>query len=79
MVGELIIWYLHDKSDSNKHYIYVDVIEDCIDNDKDVIMKLTLCIVRDIVFTTYKLMHLHQNKYDRYWVGQFRRIHDLLY
>ena len=31
----------------------VDVIEDCIDDDKDVIIKLTLCIVRDIVFTTY--------------------------
>ena len=53
MVGELITWYLHDKSDSNEHYICVDVIEDCIDDDKDVIMKLTLCIVRDIVFTTY--------------------------
>ena len=23
MVGELITWYLQDKSDSNEHYIYV--------------------------------------------------------
>ena len=53
MVGELIALYLHDKSDSKKHYIRVNVIEDCIDDDKDVIIKLTLCIVRDIVFTTY--------------------------
>ena len=30
-----------------------DVIKDCIDDDKAVIMKLTLCIVRDIVFTTH--------------------------
>ena len=52
MVGELITLYLHDKIDSNEHYIYVGVIEDCIDDDKGVIMKLT-CIVRDIVFTTY--------------------------
>ena len=28
-------------------------MEDCIDDDKDVIIKLTLCIVRDIVFKTY--------------------------
>ena len=28
-------------------------MEDCIDDDKDVIMKLTLCIVRDIVFTAH--------------------------
>ena len=41
------------QSDSKEHYIFVDVIEDCINDDKDVIMKLTLCIVRDIVFTTY--------------------------
>ena len=53
MVGKLITWYLHDKSDPNEHYICVDVIEDYIDDDKDVIMKLTLCIVRYIVFTTY--------------------------
>ena len=32
--------------------IYVDVIEDCIDDVKDGIMKLTFCIVRDIVFAT---------------------------
>ena len=50
MVGELIAWYLHDKSDSKEHYICV--IEDCIDDDKDVIVKLTFCIVRDIVSTT---------------------------
>ena len=42
MVGELIRWYSHDKSDSNEHYICVDAIEDHIDGDKDVIMKLTL-------------------------------------
>ena len=30
-----------------------DVIEDCIAYDKDVIMKLTLSIARDIVFTTH--------------------------
>ena len=36
-------------------YICVDVIEDYIDDDKDVIMKLTLCIVRYIVFTTYRI------------------------
>ena len=52
MVGELIAWYLHDKSDPNEH-ICVDVIEDYIDDDKDLIMKLTLCIARYIVFTTY--------------------------
>ena len=34
-------------------YICLDVIEDCIDDDKGVIMKLTLCSVRDIVFTTH--------------------------
>ena len=28
-------------------------MEDYIDDDKDVIIKLTLCIVRDIVFKTY--------------------------
>ena len=33
--------------------ITVDVLEDCIDDDKDVIMRPTLCIVRDIVFTTH--------------------------
>ena len=38
MVGELRTGYLHDKSDSNEQYIYVDVIEDCIDYDKVVIM-----------------------------------------
>ena len=53
MVGEFITWYLHDKSDYDEHYICVDGIEDYIDDDKDVIMKLTLCIARDIVFTTY--------------------------
>ena len=56
MVGELIRWYLHDKSDSNERYICVDVIEDYIDDDnmdKDVILKLTLCIVRYLVFRTY--------------------------
>ena len=42
MMDELIRWYLHDKSDSNEHYIFVDVIEDYIDGDKDVIMELTL-------------------------------------
>ena len=41
------------QSDSNEHNISVDVIEDYLDADKDVIMKLTLCFVRDIVFTTY--------------------------
>ena len=41
------------RSDFNEHYTCVDVIEDCIDNDKDVIIELTLCIVRDIVFTAY--------------------------
>ena len=51
MVGKLIRWYLHDKSDFNEHYIIcVDVIEDYIDDDKDVIMELTLCIVRYLVF-----------------------------
>ena len=34
-------------------HICVDVIEDYIDHDKDVIMKLTLCNARYIVFTTY--------------------------
>ena len=53
MVGELIRWYLHDKSDYNEHCICVDVIEDYIDDDKDVILKLTLCIVRYLVLTTY--------------------------
>ena len=53
MVGELIECYLHNKSDSNEHYICVDVLEYYIDADKDVIMVLTFCIVRDIVFTTY--------------------------
>ena len=69
MVGELITRYLHQDIDDiclleviPISTICVDVIEDRIDDDKDVIMKLTLCIVRDIVFTTYKLMHLHQNK-----------------
>ena len=50
---ELIRWYSQDKSDSNEHYICDDVIEDYIDDDKNVIMKLTLCIVQYIVFTTY--------------------------
>ena len=44
MVGELIRWYLH-KTDSNEHYIWFDVIEDYIDDDTDVIMKLALCII----------------------------------
>ena len=39
--------------DSNEHYICFDCIEDYIDDDKDVMMELTLCIARDIVFTTY--------------------------
>ena len=55
MVGELIAWYLLDKSNSKEHYICVDVIEDYIDDDKDVTMKLTLCIVWYIVFTTYMI------------------------
>ena len=33
--------------------ICADVIEDYTDDDQDVIMELTFCIVRDIVFTTY--------------------------
>ena len=53
MVGELIEWYLHNKSDPSEHYICVDVLEYYIDDDKDMIMELTFCIVRDIVFTTY--------------------------
>ena len=32
MMGELIRWYLHDKSDSNEQYVCVDVIEDYIDD-----------------------------------------------
>ena len=33
--------------------ICVDVIEDYIDDDKNVILKLTLCIVRYLIFTSY--------------------------
>ena len=51
--GWIYCMILTRQSDSKEHYICVDVIEDCINDDKDVIMKLTLCIVRDIVFTTY--------------------------
>ena len=51
MVGELITWYLHDKSDSIEHYICVDVIEEYIDDDNDVIMKFTLS------FDTLYLQH----------------------
>ena len=48
MVGELITWYLHDKSDSNEHYICVDVIEDFIDDDKDVIMNRSIHCIYNI-------------------------------
>ena len=75
MMGELIAWYLHDKNDSKEHHICVDFIEDYIDGDKDVIMKLKLCIAWDILFTTYII-----NAFafaSRYWVSQFSIIHDL--
>ena len=36
-----------------EHYLCFDCIEDYIDDDKDVMMELTLCIDRDIVFTTH--------------------------
>ena len=42
----------HDKSDSSEHIICVDVIDDYMMTIR-MIMKLTLCIVRYIVFTTY--------------------------
>ena len=51
-----------DRGDYNEHYICVDVIEDCIDDDKDVIMKLTLCIVRDIVFKAHIINAFVPNK-----------------
>ena len=64
MVDKLIWWYLHDKRDSNEHYIFVDVIEDYIDDDKVVIMELTLCIARNIVFTTYIINAFAQKQVD---------------
>ena len=55
MVDEFITWYLRHKSDYNEHYICVDVLEDCIDDDKDVIMKPTLCMYRSrhCIYNTY--------------------------
>ena len=35
--------FTYDKNDCSEHYIVADVIEDYIDDDKEVIMELTLC------------------------------------